>query len=302
MTGMGDRLSLAGEAGPVVIARDAYGIPHVTAETAADAWLGMGYACARDRMFQMDYDRRRACGRWAEIAGARGRRRGHPGPPAGSGRRREARRGRHVAAGALGVRGVRPRGQPRHRGTGRPPLPGAGYRVEPWQPWHCVAAFKVRHVLMGQWQHKLAQAVLLARIGPEAFGLLATRPPAGSLLAVPPGARLARLVEEAHQDVTRHLGFLAEAEPGSNAWAVGAARTAHGAAVLCNDSHRALDTPNVYWQCHLSCPDFDVTGATFPGLPGFPHFGHNGSWRGRSPTPTPTRRTCTSSGSTGPGT
>ena len=29
----------------------------------------MGYACAQDRLFQLDYDRRRACGRWAEIAG-----------------------------------------------------------------------------------------------------------------------------------------------------------------------------------------------------------------------------------------
>jgi penicillin amidase len=37
------------------------------------------------------------------------------------------------------------------------------------------------------------------------------------------------------------------------------------------------DTPNVYWQCRVTCPDFDVTGATFPGLPGFPHFGSNGS-------------------------
>jgi penicillin G amidase len=54
-------------------------------------------------------------------------------------------------------------------------------------------------------------------------------------------------------------------------------RTAHGGAVICNDSHRALDTPNVYWQCRVTCPDFDVTGATFPGLPGFPHFGYNGS-------------------------
>jgi penicillin amidase len=27
----------------------------------------------------------------------------------------------------------------------------------------------------------------------------------------------------------------------------------------------------------VTCPDFDVTGATFPGLPGFPHFGFNGS-------------------------
>jgi acyl-homoserine lactone acylase PvdQ len=40
----------------------------VRAETAADAWLGMGYAGAQNRMFQMDYDRRRASGRWTEIA------------------------------------------------------------------------------------------------------------------------------------------------------------------------------------------------------------------------------------------
>ena len=149
--------------------------------------------------------------------------------------------------------------------------------MEAWQPWHSVAAYKVRHVLMGQWQHKLANAVLLARSGPGAFGRLETRPPLGSPLAVPPGARLSRLVDKALADVTAHLGFLAEAEPGSNAWAVSGRRTAHGGAVLCNDSHRALDTPNVYWQCHVSCPEFDVTGATFPGLPGFPHFGFNGA-------------------------
>ncbi|MDX6344481.1 MAG: penicillin amidase, partial [Trebonia sp.] len=53
-----------------LITRDEYGVPHVRAETAADAWAGMGYACAQDRLFQMDYDRRRACGRWAEIAGS----------------------------------------------------------------------------------------------------------------------------------------------------------------------------------------------------------------------------------------
>jgi penicillin amidase len=46
--------------------------------------------------------------------------------------------------------------------------------------------------------------------------------------------------------------------------------------VLCNDSHRALDVPNVYWQVQVSCPSFSVVGATFPGLPAFPHFGHNG--------------------------
>jgi len=277
MAGMGDRLRLAGEAGPVVIVRDDYGIPHVRAETAADAWLGMGYACAQDRMFQMDCDRRRASGRWAEVAGS-----GAVGEDILARRLGLAAAARRdvdaMSAPLRAAFGAYARGVNLVIGSGARPFEAesAGYGIEPWQPWHSVAAFKVRHVLMGQWQQKLARARLLARIGPETFGRLEIRPPAGSPLAVPPDGRLARLVDEAATDVARHLGFLAEAEPGSNAWAVSAARTAHGAAVLCNDSHRALETPNVYWQCQLTCPDFDVIGATFPGLPGFPHFGHNG--------------------------
>ena len=134
---------------------------------------------------------------------------------------------------------------------------------------------------MGQWQAKLVSAVLLARAGAAAFERLESRPVPGSPVAVPPDGRLTRpvagLLEEALGEIEGHLGFLAEIEPGSNAWAVSGRRTAHGAAVICNDSHRALDTPNVYWQCRVTCQDFDVTGATFPGLPGFPHFGFNGS-------------------------
>ncbi len=272
---MDDRLSLLSEAGDVTITRDGYGVPHVRGETPAAAWFGMGYSCARDRMFQMDYDRRRARGQWAEIAG-------RPAVGADMLARRlrlAAAAERDVAAMSAPLRAAfeaYARGVNQALADGALPLPGR-YPVEPWEPWHSVAAFKVRHVLMGQWQHKLANAVLLARAGPEAFGRLETRPPAGSPLAVPPDARLSKLVENALTDVTAHLGFLAEAEPGSNAWAVSGQRTAHGGAVLCNDSHRILDTPNVYWQCRVSCPDWDVTGATFPGLPGFPHFGFNGA-------------------------
>ena len=261
------------------IRRDEHGVPHVRAETAADAWAGMGYACAQDRLFQMDYDRRRACGRWAEIAGF-------------------SALSADVLARRLGLAAAAQRDvavmSPRLRqafeayasgvnlaiAEGAQPLPGQ-YQVGPWRAWHSVASFLVRHVLMGQWQHKLANAVLLARAGADAFERLETRPLVGSPVALPPGERLTRpvagLLDEALEDITGHLGFLAEVEPGSNAWAVSGRRTAHGGAVLCNDSHRALDTPNVYWQCHLTCPDFDVTGATFPGLPGFPHFGFNRS-------------------------
>ena len=262
-----------------LITRDEHGVPHVRGESEVDAWFGMGYACAWDRLFQLDYDRRRACGRWAEIAGT-----------AAVGGDVLARRLGLAAAARNDVAVMSPRtlaaftayadGINGAIADGARPRPGR-YPVEPWQPWHSVAAFKVRHVLMGQWQHKLAQAVLLARIGPAAFARLDTGAALGGALSVPPGARLSRpvsrLLDEALDDVVGHLGFLAEVEPGSNAWAVSGRRTAHGGAVICNDSHRALDVPNVYWQCRVSCAEFDVVGATFPGLPGFPHFGFNGS-------------------------
>ena len=272
---MQPHVSLAGEAGTVDIVRGECGVPHVRAQAAVDAWFGMGYACAQDRLFQLDYDRRRACGRWAEIAG-----------PSAVGADILSRRLQLARAAKTDVSAMSSathsafrayaRGVNAAVADGAAPLPGH-YHVESWEPWHSVAVFKVRHVLMGQWQHKLAQAVLLARVGPDAFSKLETRSAPGSALSVPPGGRLTRIVDEALADITSHLGFLAEAEPGSNAWAVSGARTVHGGAVICNDSHRLLDTPNVYWQCHLSCPDFDVVGATFPGLPGFPHFGFNGS-------------------------
>jgi penicillin amidase len=270
---------VAGLQGEVLVVRDGYGIPHIKASCAADAWFGMGFACAQDRLFQLEYDRRRAAGRWAEVAG----------PDAVPGDVLARRMNLTEAAQAdveLMSTPVRAMFEAYARGVnqvigsgGRPRQlpPEAG--VERWQPWHSVAAYKVRHILMGLWQHKLTSAALLARVGAEVFGELETRPPAGSALAVPPGGRVSRVVAQAADDVSQaapHLGFLAEAEPGSNAWAVSGRHTAHGGAVLCNDSHRALDSPNVYWQCHLTCPEFSVIGAAFPGVPGFPHFGHNG--------------------------
>ncbi|MCA9851418.1 MAG: penicillin acylase family protein, partial [Dehalococcoidia bacterium] len=37
-----------------------------------------------------------------------------------------------------------------------------------------------------------------------------------------------------------------------------------------------LDVPNVYWQVHIWCPEFNIAGGAFPGVPGFPHFAFKG--------------------------
>src|SRR5262245_44478465 len=58
-------------AAPVEIIRDAYGVPHVYAATEPDLFLGLGFAMAQDRLWLMDYLRRKATGRLAEILGPR---------------------------------------------------------------------------------------------------------------------------------------------------------------------------------------------------------------------------------------
>lgn len=58
-----------GLGGTVQITRDRRGLPHITAQSDADLFFGFGYATAQDRLFQLDYSRRKARGRLAEIIG-----------------------------------------------------------------------------------------------------------------------------------------------------------------------------------------------------------------------------------------
>ena len=67
------------------------------------------------------------------------------------------------------------------------------------------------------------------------------------------------------------LGWFASegpADSGSNAWAV--------PREIAGDPHRLIELPGVYQQVRLACPEFDVAGLTFPGVPGVQHFGHTG--------------------------
>ena len=63
-------VGLTGLDAPIEIYRDRYGIPHVKALSSHDAFLGQGFVTAQDRLWQMEVDRRRAYGRWAEYAGS----------------------------------------------------------------------------------------------------------------------------------------------------------------------------------------------------------------------------------------
>lgn len=112
-----------------------------------------------------------------------------------------------------------------------------------WSPWTPLGIFLVQHILFGAFPGKLWRARVVATLGEDALDL---------------------------------LGGEGQALSGSNAWAAGGGRTASGKPIIAGDPHRVLESPGVYQQVHLSCPEFDVVGFAFPGVPGIPHFGHAG--------------------------
>ena len=52
------------------IHRDSQGIPHILAENDQDLFFAFGMAMAQDRLFQLDYLRRKATGQLSEVLGS----------------------------------------------------------------------------------------------------------------------------------------------------------------------------------------------------------------------------------------
>lgn len=52
------------------IERDTYGVPHIYSSSLEEAFFYAGFACAEDRLWQMEMSRRLARGSLAEVLGA----------------------------------------------------------------------------------------------------------------------------------------------------------------------------------------------------------------------------------------
>ncbi len=276
----GKSVEVAGLNAPVRIYRDGHGIPHAQATTTEDAFFAQGFFTAQDRLWHMDYDRYRAYGRWAELAG-------QPGLE----QDRFLRRLRLEASARADYAFVNDEARAMLNAYAAgvnafintsDHLP-VEYQMldaspEAWQPWDGLAVFKVRHVLMGTFEGKAWRHKLLARIGPRRTARLHPGYQPGQLLILPPGAEFLGEATGALEELERGAALadrLKEMDAGSNNWTLSGQLTDSGKPLLAGDPHRGLDTPNVYYQNHIACPDFDVVGVSFPGVPGFPHFGHN---------------------------
>ena len=278
-------VQLRGLQGTVKVFRDRYGIPHMKAESELDAFFAQGFVTAQDRLWHMEYDRRRGSGRWAEAVGE-----------SAVAQDKMMRRFRLEASAKADYQVMDPHTKDVFDAyaagvnafiTSGDALP-VEYRItrlepEPWQPWDGLTAYKVRHISMGVFESKVWRARMVREMGPEAAGKLFPGFEPGYLMILPPGSTSPGPLDEGLKELAEGaagLNHLNEMDTGSNSWVLCGAETATGKPILAGDSHRALDTPSAYYQNQVACPEFDVVGLSFPGVPGFPHFGHNGrvSW------------------------
>ncbi len=264
----------------VEIYRDNWGIPHIQANDQNDLFFAQGFATAQDRLFQMDLDRLRCMGRSSEYLGIK----------AISNDKLNIKRNFEIVAKAdLNKASVKAKKMIEYFTKGvnfylhnldKLPFEYQLLDKEPelWEDWHSVLVYKIRNAAEGSFNAKLFYSQLANEIGSKKAAKLTPGYFPGALLTLPPGKKYTGEIENAIKELTeaaQNFQSIGAVDGESNGWSISGNRTYSGLPLVGGDSHRALDTPNVYYQVHLKCDDFEGIGHTIPGYPGIMHFAHN---------------------------
>ncbi len=235
---------------PAVL-RDAVGIPHLRAGDVMELARLQGRVTALDRAWQIEHHRWRMEGRTAEYVGVDGldwdrvaRQVRLEATVRRCFERLDAETREWLTAYVDGVNEGMPEGLASVPEVELLGLGAYAARPRPWEPWTPLGIFWGIHLLFGTFPSKLFNAHVAARVGEHLLPLI-------------------------------HAEGIEQS--GSNAWVVGGHRTATGLPLIAGDPHRTIELPGCYQQVGLACPEFDVVGFTFPGVPGVQHFAHAGT-------------------------
>jgi penicillin amidase len=272
-------LRLSGLQAPVEIHRDRWGVPHIYAEDDHDLLLAQGFVHAQDRLWQMEFNRRLVAGRLAEVLG-----------PVAVPLDRWMRilTMRRVAEYEVGLLNAEVRADLEAYAAGVNAVMAQGrlpveftllrYRPEPWTVADTLAWIKMMSwTLSVNWESEILRAQLVARIGLERAAEL--EPPTFDRWprVVPPGIDYSVIGNGALERAYAARPFTGPSPYdglGSNNWVVAGSRTASGKPLLANDMHLAMAIPAIWYENHLVGGSLNVTGITFPGIPGVVA-GHN---------------------------
>jgi penicillin amidase len=230
------------------VARDALGIPHVSAASWEDAIFLQGYVTAQDRMWQMDALRRLAAGELAEVVG-----------PSALNQDQESRRLRLSRIAEAQAKTLTPETKAIFAAYAR----GVNYYLETHHG-RLPLEFTLLNYSPRPWR---IEDTLLA--GLQMYRMLTT--------SWPEEIRKLHMLEKGDRQKVEFLYPArtgTEVAPGSNAWAVSGAHTAGGKPILAGDPHLDWSIPSPWYLVHLKASGLDVTGASLPGVPAV-ILGHN---------------------------
>jgi len=273
-------IKLRGISDSVEIYRDQWGIPHIYAKDETDLFFAQGFVHAQDRLWQMEFNRRLVAGRLSEVMGS---------PTVMLDRWLRTLTMRRVAefeaanldlhtlsilnAYAAGVNTVISLG----------PLPiefsFLRYKPEPWVLADTLSWIKMMSwSLSVNWESEILRAKMIDFLGPELAAELECPHLSRWTYVVPPGTDYSHIGVGALERSKLTQPFTGPSPYeglGSNNWVLTGSRTSSGMPILANDMHLSLGLPSIWYENHLVGNDLNVTGISFPGIPGIIS-GHNG--------------------------
>jgi penicillin G amidase len=307
-------IHLAGPDGTITVIRDRYGVPHVQAGDIHDALFAQGYVTAQDRLWQMDFNRRIATGRLAEIFGSQEvdadkflRTLGLAQSAQNDVARLSPDLHAELDAYTQGVNAF----IDSHRDALPLEFRILGYSPELWHDTDSIAYGKVIALdLDNSWSAKLARMDVLNRTGsapatsalfPAYAGDNPTLIDKSGMTEIPPNSEqttpsgqpvaggLALTLTPAQQAVARQIADTPSpalewlrndvlgsitGALGSNDWVVAGSHTTTGMPLLANDPHLGIQYPSIWYEVALQGGALDEIGYSFPGVPGV-IIGHN---------------------------
>ena len=257
------------------IARNRWGVPHVLAENDEDLFFGFGYAMAQDRLFQLDYLRRKSHGRLAEVLGRDGvhldtiaRTIGLNRIAASEWRATPAETRTLLQSFSDGVN------TQIELSSANLPVEFAllDYEPEEWLPVDCLAiAAEFRYYLTVRFPVIVGPELARRALGDDTLfqAFLTGEADEESILTA--GAYPA--AESGVSPVGASVGDPQEAQ-GSNNWVVGGDRTRSGLPMVASDPHIAFAAVSCWYEVQLTGGSFDVAGMAYAGMPAV-MFGRN---------------------------
>jgi penicillin amidase len=270
------RIVVSGVRGEVTIARDAEGVPTITAEDDNDLAFGLGFAQAQDRLFQMELQRRYGAGRLAEMFGATAIPIDTQMRVLGLYRAAEAAFPTLSPAVRSGIEAYGAGVNAYISGHGLllpPEFLLLRFKPEPWKPADTLVWGKLMDFqLGGNYRGELLRAQLAQTVSADDMAFLYPDYPKDAprtLAALAPLYRqlpLARLYAALPDGLGPHYA--------SNNWVVDGAHSQSGKPILANDPHLGFSTPGFWYLVRLKTPQHAIEGGSVAGTP-LVIIGHN---------------------------